>query len=103
MMRLLRHWHCGIWKKIPFDYNSIGAMPIVLLHKRLICLNIIPWKTSARTPQRSAPRMPDPTVPDFDLPATGGATFSTQNNSKPYVLYFYPKDNTPGCTAEGVQ
>jgi thioredoxin-dependent peroxiredoxin len=41
-------------------------------------------------------------VPDFSLPSTGGATFrlSEALGSK-LVLYFYPKDNTPGCTAEG--
>ena len=41
-------------------------------------------------------------VPDFSLPSTGGTTFrlSDTRGSK-LVLYFYPKDNTPGCTAEG--
>jgi peroxiredoxin Q/BCP len=41
-------------------------------------------------------------VTDFSLPSTGGATFrlSSARGSK-LVLYFYPKDNTPGCTQEG--
>jgi peroxiredoxin Q/BCP len=41
-------------------------------------------------------------VPDFSLPSTGGSTFrlSSQRGRK-VVLYFYPKDSTPGCTAEG--
>jgi thioredoxin-dependent peroxiredoxin len=41
-------------------------------------------------------------VPDFSLPSTGGGTFklSSDRGSK-LVLYFYPKDNTPGCTTEG--
>ena len=41
-------------------------------------------------------------VPDFELPSTGGGTFSL-SGFKGYrvVLYFYPKDNTPGCTREG--
>jgi thioredoxin-dependent peroxiredoxin len=48
--------------------------------------------------------MPDKPVPEFSLPATGGATFSTADQQgKPFVLYFYPKDNTPGCTTEGQQ
>jgi peroxiredoxin Q/BCP len=48
--------------------------------------------------------MLDQPVPDFSLPATGGKTFSTAAQlGKPYVLYFYPKDNTPGCTTEGQQ
>lgn len=42
------------------------------------------------------------TVPDFQLPATGGKTIKlTDFLGKKVVLYFYPKDNTPGCTQEG--
>ena len=41
-------------------------------------------------------------VPDFSLPATGGTTFRlSQRLGTKLVLYFYPKDNTPGCTLEG--
>ncbi len=47
--------------------------------------------------------MTDQPVPEFELPATSGKTFRTQNIGLPYVLYFYPKDNTPGCTNEGIQ
>jgi peroxiredoxin Q/BCP len=41
-------------------------------------------------------------VPDFELPATGGGTvrLSALRGSL-VVLYFYPKDDTPGCTLEG--
>jgi len=43
-------------------------------------------------------------VPDFSLPSTGGGTFSLSGHrGKKLVLYFYPKDNTPGCTTEGMQ
>jgi peroxiredoxin Q/BCP len=43
-------------------------------------------------------------LPDFELPATGGATFKfSEQAGHPVVIYFYPKDNTPGCTAEGQQ
>ncbi len=43
-------------------------------------------------------------VPDFELPATGGKTFRLSRlHGTPLVLYFYPKDNTPGCTTEGLQ
>ena len=46
--------------------------------------------------------MIDQPVPDLALPATGATTirFSDLRGS-PFVLYFYPKDNTPGCTTEG--
>lgn len=43
-------------------------------------------------------------VPDFQLPATSGITFQLSNHqNKNVVLYFYPKDATPGCTTQGVQ
>ena len=43
-------------------------------------------------------------VPDFEVPATGGKTFKlSAHRGSPLVLYFYPKDNTPGCTTEGAQ
>ena len=48
--------------------------------------------------------MPGDPVADFALPATGGATFRlSEHRGKTLVLYFYPKDNTPGCTTEGMQ
>jgi len=41
-------------------------------------------------------------VKDFSLPSTGGGTFRlSEQRGKKLVLYFYPKDNTPGCTLEG--
>lgn len=40
-------------------------------------------------------------VPPFELPATSGFTFSMATMiGHPVVIYFYPKDNTPGCTVE---
>jgi thioredoxin-dependent peroxiredoxin len=43
-------------------------------------------------------------VPDFEAPSTSGETFRLKEaRGKPVVLYFYPKDNTPGCTDEGMQ
>ncbi|MEH2324839.1 MAG: peroxiredoxin [Nostoc sp.] len=41
------------------------------------------------------------TAPNFTLPAQNGSTISFQDfRGKNVVLYFYPKDDTPGCTAE---
>ena len=40
-------------------------------------------------------------VPDFSLPSTGGAFQLSSLRGTKVVLYFYPKDNTPGCTTEG--
>ena len=44
------------------------------------------------------------TVKDFNLPSTGSGSFRlSEHRGKKLVLYFYPKDNTPGCTAEGAE
>ena len=41
-------------------------------------------------------------APSFKLPATGGQTISLSSlKGKNIVLYFYPRDSTPGCTTEG--
>jgi peroxiredoxin Q/BCP len=41
-------------------------------------------------------------VANFSLPATGDKTVSLKDfKGKNLVIYFYPKDNTPGCTLEG--
>ena len=40
-------------------------------------------------------------APDFEMPATNGRTVSLAAMAgKPFVLYFYPKADTPGCTKE---
>jgi peroxiredoxin Q/BCP len=49
--------------------------------------------------------MPAPSVgdrlPDFTLPTTAGEFRSRARREDALVLYFYPRDNTPGCTLEG--
>jgi len=48
--------------------------------------------------------MPGKSVKDFSLPSTGGGTFRLGAfRGRKLVLYFYPKDNTPGCTTEAMQ
>ncbi len=43
-------------------------------------------------------------VPDFSLPASGGDNFQLgKARGDIVVLYFYPRDNTSGCTLEGQQ
>ena len=40
-------------------------------------------------------------APDFEMPANNGRTVSKKSlRGKPFVLYFYPKADTPGCTKE---
>ena len=42
-------------------------------------------------------------APDFTLPQDGGAPVTLSRLAlAPVVLYFYPKDNTPGCTTEAL-
>lgn len=42
-------------------------------------------------------------APDFDLDADGGSRISLSAlKGGPVVVYFYPKDNTPGCTKEAI-
>ena len=39
---------------------------------------------------------------DFQLPSTGNKTFKlSEHLGKTVVIYFYPKDSTPGCTTQG--
>jgi thioredoxin-dependent peroxiredoxin len=42
-------------------------------------------------------------VDDFEVPSTDGTFRLSDHAGHPVVLYFYPKDNTPGCTTEGMQ
>lgn len=43
-------------------------------------------------------------VPDFSAEMTGGRPFKLADyRGKKLVIYFYPKDNTPGCTTEAMQ
>ena len=43
-------------------------------------------------------------APDFTLPSTDGTNFTLNDHlGKPVILYFYPKDFTPGCTKEACE
>jgi thioredoxin-dependent peroxiredoxin len=55
---------------------------------------------SAKTPETRGPQ-PGDKAPDFKLPDENGKTVSLSDfKGKQVVLYFYPKDATPGCTTE---
>lgn len=43
-------------------------------------------------------------VKDFELPSTSGLSFKLADHiGKNLVIYFYPKDSTPGCTTQGIE
>ena len=41
-------------------------------------------------------------APLIDLPRDSGLTINTSKLNNPYIIYFYPKDDTPGCTKEAI-
>lgn len=48
--------------------------------------------------------MLDTPIPDFSLPATSNTVFRlSEKTGRVLVIYFYPKDSTPGCTTESQQ
>lgn len=57
-------------------------------------------KAAAKSAARAGPTIGSQ-APAFALPATGGKTISSTGlKGQAYVLFFYPKDNTSGCTQE---
>jgi peroxiredoxin Q/BCP len=46
--------------------------------------------------------MPNTKVADFSAPSTAGTFRLSEHRGHPVVLYFYPKDNTPGAVVAGV-
>ena len=47
--------------------------------------------------------MTEAKITDFTASATGGEFRLSAHKGHPVVIYFYPKDSTPGCTMEGAQ
>jgi peroxiredoxin Q/BCP len=42
-------------------------------------------------------------IPSFECASTAGHPFVSSDIKKPYVLFFYPRNNTPGCTQENIE
>lgn len=62
----------------------------------------MPTKKTTKTKEQPVSAIVGKKVPAFSLPITGEQTLSASDlKGKTTVLYFYPKDNTSGCTAEG--
>lgn len=62
----------------------------------LYCLVISAFSVSAQAKLKAGDKAPDFSGQDQD----GNQVTLKQYNGKKVILYFYPKDNTPGCTAE---
>jgi peroxiredoxin Q/BCP len=53
---------------------------------------------------KPSPIMLKQAVPEFELSCTDGKTFKLSDYSgETLIIYFYPKDSTPGCTTQGMQ
>lgn len=58
-------------------------------------------KAAPKKPTAMAENLLGKVVPNFDVPATlAGSVSKNALKGKAYVIYFYPKDDTSGCTAE---
>ena len=42
-------------------------------------------------------------APSLNIPRDGGSRINTAKLNGPYIVYFYPKDDTPGCTKEAIE
>ena len=85
------------------------AAPKTAAPKKAAAKTAAPKMAAAKTaaPKTAAPKTAAAGVgegdkaPAFSLPDEAGAIVrSTSLTGKPYVIYFYPKDDTPGCTKE---
>lgn len=69
--------------------------------KRAVSRKKTAKKKSATTATIAGPAI-GKAIPDFTLPSTEGQAIRLSSlKGKHVVLYFYPRDNTPGCTIEG--
>jgi peroxiredoxin Q/BCP len=73
--------------------------PLAKLYNHVLCPSgTSTIKTPVMTPVLNKP------LPEFEAVATSGVKFTPQGFlGKVVVLYFYPKDHTPGCTTEAMQ
>ena len=77
----------------------LAAVALLLLRRSTIF-------RSSPTPTDTETTMPvtaGQTAPDFTLPGPSGMWSLSSHQGRPVVLYFYPKDGTPGCTTQACQ
>src|SRR3989304_2110572 len=88
------------WIKCMCPVNGSGPCKQTLHEESLPLARFL----TRMSPSLANPSMSENKVADFSLPATGNQTFTLSGaRGKHLVIYFYPKDNTPGCTTEAQQ
>jgi len=79
-------------------HQKDGTLIIYSLALTTLFINNVVGQKMTNTP------MLNELVTNFQLPATSGKTFQVADYiGKTLVIYFYPKDATPGCTTQGMQ
>jgi peroxiredoxin Q/BCP len=93
-------------RQAAFDLDTEPSMPDLVIDRHPP-VPPAPKKRSGRGHQAGAADYPGESLtvgmeaPDFSLPSTLGRTVTlSEFRGKRVVLYFYPKDDTPGCTME---
>jgi peroxiredoxin Q/BCP len=80
--------------------KKIAAVPAPVNEQLALSIDVDPPVVDA-APVPARPLQPGDRVPDFSLESDDGQTYSRQSLAgRRFVLYFYPKDDTPGCTRE---
>lgn len=76
-------------------------IPLIVLGILALYLNFFDNNSGHNQNQMNAIKVGD-TIPEFTLPDQNGVLFDIKNilGTKKLVIYFYPKDDSPGCTKE---
>jgi peroxiredoxin Q/BCP len=87
-------------KKVARAVAPIGQKPAKTPQKKPASAKAAPASGKSSSTESTRAGAGDK-APSFNLPDQNGKTVSSSSLAgKPYVLYFYPKDDTPGCTKE---
>jgi peroxiredoxin Q/BCP len=90
----------GAKSRVPFRETQSRVMSAwILVAAAFIAVGLIGWQVNAHI-KRQRPR-PGDAAPTFSLPDQNGRTRALEEfRGRWLVLYFYPRDDTPGCTEQ---
>src|SRR5882757_4482055 len=89
-------------RAVPAAYSEGKSMLKWLLIAFVVGVALLLWRITAHS-NRNLPKVGD-TAPDFALPDQNGTVHTRDEfRGKWLVLYFYPRDDTPGCTEQAAQ